>query len=461
MTDSGLPSPKPAWAHLTLRAWLNLIVVMLILTTGLSFYVDVRDHGLHVQHMEVKNRLQEIPRLKQQLSGMLELAVLDRNLLRTGNYEDVSTRLGSSLESLAKMNHNPRLSNEIPAMRDARARLQAIEASAIERMRAGQWKEARGLLFDDAYVQAAAVFDLDAASAQAFLDGQLAAEVQLFDRLRAATLALRLVALALLLWVGARYSRQLHQQLREQTRSQADLSATQKTLRDLTAHEQAEREAGRKRVAQEIHDELGQRLTVLRMDVAMLPRAVAADPAGLLPARVAGLKAGIDGVLAIVRDIAGKLRPAALEIGLAPAAEALLQEFRDTLGIPCELENHLPADLALDEVRATGVFRILQESLTNVARHAGARKIKVSLSVTNQVLRLLVQDDGRGFVEAKDTSFGMPGMRERATSLGGSLRIYSGPNAGTTVEALIPLDVALSPATRIQTDPAPRPGGPR
>ena len=77
------------------------------------------------------------------------------------------------------------------------------------------------------------------------------------------------------------------------------------------------------------------------------------------------------------------------------------------------------------------------------------------------MLRLLVQDDGRGFVEAKDTSFGMPGMRERATSLGGSLRIYSGPNAGTTVEALIPLDVALSPATRIQTDPAPRPGGPR
>jgi hypothetical protein len=342
VTDSGVPSPKPVWAHLTLRAWLNLIVVMLILTTGLSFYVDVRDHSLHVQHMEVKNRLQEIPGLKQQLSGMLELAELDRNLLRTGNYEDVSARLGSSLEALAELNHNPRLSSEIPAMRDARARLQAIEASAIERMRAGQWKEARGLLFDDAYVQAAAVFDLDAASAQAFLDGQLAAEVQLFDRLRAATLALRLVALALLLWVGARYSRQLHQQLREQTRSQADLSATQKTLRDLTAHEQAEREAGRKRVAQEIHDELGQRLTVLRMDVAMLPRAVAADPAGLLPARVAGLKAGIDGVLAIVRDIAGKLRPAALEIGLAPPPRPCCRSFATRWASPANWKTTCP-----------------------------------------------------------------------------------------------------------------------
>jgi signal transduction histidine kinase len=441
--------------QMTLRGWLNLIVLMLLLTTGLGLYVDLKDHELRVQNLEVKNRLQDFLRQRQELSSMLEIAVLDRNILRTADYEKLRVALDATLDDLAELSQRLRLSGEVPDLKDDQERLRIVETKAFELMRKDQWPEARLLLFNEAYVRNAEILEIDTQTAVAAMAGELTAKVDLFDRLRAITLALRLVALALLLWVGARYSQQLRRQLADQAQSQAVLGATQKTLRDLTAHEQAGREAGRKRVAQEIHDELGQRLTVLRMDVALLPRAVAADPAGLLPARVTDLKAGIDGILTIVRDIAGKLRPAALEIGLGPAAEALLQEFRETLGIPCEFDNRLPADLVLDDVRATGVFRILQESLTNIARHAQARHIRVSLSVKSQVLRLRVQDDGQGFTEVANGSFGLPGMRERATSLGGSLRISSAVMSGTTVEAHIPLGVALSPATRIQMEDKP------
>lgn len=233
--------------------------------------------------------------------------------------------------------------------------------------------------------------------------------------------------------------------------SNAELRASQQALRALSSHQMAVKEAERRHIAREIHDELGQRLTVLRMDMSMLPRAVQADPAGLLPAQVAALKRGIDDILAIVRDIAGKLRPATLDIGLAEAAEGLLAEFQASLGIPCELDNQLPPGLTLDETRATGIFRILQESLTNAARHARASRIDVTLALRGNWLHLRVRDNGRGFALSPNAaaSFGLSGMRERAAALGGELHIDSRPDHGATVRARIPRHGLLQPSSMI------------
>lgn len=228
-----------------------------------------------------------------------------------------------------------------------------------------------------------------------------------------------------------------------------ELGRSERALRELSSRQMAIKEVERQRIAQEIHDELGQRLTVLRMDVALLPHAVQADPGLLLPPSVTLLKDQIDDILAVVRDLAGKLRPAAIDLGLSVAAEALVENFQSSLGIPCNLSDQLPAGLVLDEPRTIGIFRILQESMTNVARHARADGIHIGLSVLDDHVLLRVQDDGQGFdalAEGNQPSFGLLGMRERAASLGGRVDVSSQPGQGTTVQACIPLYVPLQPA---------------
>ena len=228
-----------------------------------------------------------------------------------------------------------------------------------------------------------------------------------------------------------------------------ELSRSERALRELSSRQMAIKEVERRRIAQEIHDELGQRLTVLRMDVALLPRAVQANPGLLVPSSAALLKDQIDDILAVVRDLAGKLRPAAIDLGLSLAAESLIENFQGSLGIPCNLNDQMPAGLVLDEPRAIGVFRILQESMTNVARHARARCIHITLAVLDDQLLLRVQDDGQGFTVQTETglpNFGLSGMRERAASLGGRVDVTSQPGHGTTVEARIPLHLPLQPA---------------
>ncbi|MBC7445815.1 MAG: PAS domain S-box protein [Polaromonas sp.] len=228
-----------------------------------------------------------------------------------------------------------------------------------------------------------------------------------------------------------------------------ELASSERALRELASRQMAIKEVERRRIAQEIHDELGQRLTVLRMDVAMLPRAVQASGGLPVPLSVALLKDQIDDILAVVRDLAGKLRPAAIDLGLSVAAEALIENFQASLGIPCTLSDQLPAGLALDEPRTLGAFRILQESLTNVARHAQANSIHITLALADDQLFLRVRDDGRGFAASAQLGqpgFGLPGMRERATALGGRVDVASRPGHGTTVEARFPLHCPLQSA---------------
>lgn len=220
------------------------------------------------------------------------------------------------------------------------------------------------------------------------------------------------------------------------------LAQSNQQLRDLTTRRESAREEERKLIAQEIHDELGQHLTALRMGISMLHLQFGAKAPGLDNA-VDGLMQLCDRTIQVVRSIATSLRPAVLNMGLYPALEWLTSEFRQHTRIECELTTHSD-EPALSDDQATTAFRIVQEALNNVARHSGASRAVVSLERLDDVYQLDITDNGRGFdPSAVNTrSLGLAGMRERGTSLGGEVVIFSHPGQGTTVQASLPITPA-------------------
>jgi len=221
-------------------------------------------------------------------------------------------------------------------------------------------------------------------------------------------------------------------------------------LRELAARSQGVREEERINLARELHDEMGQSLTLLRLDIAWLnnrmaklaPTISAIEP---LQAKLGSMEHVLQDTLSTVRRIISSLRPPILdELGLADAIQWQADEFTRRVGIRCEVLAD-PSDPMPKEV-ATGVFRIFQEILTNVARHAHATRVEVKLNRTPEGnLQLRVADNGRGFREeekANGKSFGLLGMRERAWALGGTVKIESSPGAGTTVFVRLPLVAA-------------------
>lgn len=191
-------------------------------------------------------------------------------------------------------------------------------------------------------------------------------------------------------------------------------------------------------MAREIHDVLGQLLTALRLDVDMLGMEFGADQPMLLE-RTAKTTELVDSTIAIVRDLASSLRPSALDMGIASALDWQAREFSGRTGVVCEVSVK-EGEVALDETQAIGVFRLVQESLTNVTRHARASRVEVVLGKVGKSYRLSVRDDGLGFDPAAvgDGSLGLVGMRERAMGLGGEFAVYSAPGKGTTVKVRFP-----------------------
>lgn len=220
------------------------------------------------------------------------------------------------------------------------------------------------------------------------------------------------------------------------------LCRSRQRLRALGAHHERLVEEERAHIAREIHDELGQYLTTLRLDAAMLEMSLAQDNPRLAQ-RLNGMKGLIDETIQSVRRVASTLRPTALDLGLDSGIEWLVDDFQERNTISCALrldERGLPE---VDDARATLVFRILQEALTNVVRHAEARTVQVSVDLHAGALRLQVHDDGRGFDPCalrERKTFGLLGMHERAMVFGGSLHIDSAPGRGTTVRLEVPLE---------------------
>jgi two-component system sensor histidine kinase UhpB len=231
----------------------------------------------------------------------------------------------------------------------------------------------------------------------------------------------------------------------ERLRAESELTLSREQLRSLAAHLQDVREEERTRIAREVHDELGQMVTGLRMDLAWLEKRLpsAADhPAGgLLAAKTKGMAELLDRMVKTVRQIAADLRPGMLDdLGLAAALEWQARDWQARTGIECHVSAGL-GRMTVPPERGTALFRIFQEALTNVARHAHATQVEVRLRVEAGWLLLEIQDNGRGITEAerqRAKSLGLLGMKERATLLGGEFGISGEPGRGTTVRVRIP-----------------------
>jgi hypothetical protein len=227
----------------------------------------------------------------------------------------------------------------------------------------------------------------------------------------------------------------------ERKRAEEERQASLDQLRALTARLQSIREEERKMVAREIHDQLGQVLTAIKIDLSSLVREL---PAGeQRPARrAASILKLMDESIQTVRRISTELRPGILDdLGLVATLEWAGEDFQTRTGTTCHLD--LPReDILVDPECATTIFRIFQETLTNVARHAGASLVEVRLAAENGDLTLEVRDNGKGMPAgkpAKGGSLGILGMRERAVLLGGELSISGLPGYGTTVAVRIPV----------------------
>ncbi|QIE27871.1 Protein-glutamate methylesterase/protein-glutamine glutaminase (plasmid) [Caballeronia sp. SBC1] len=229
------------------------------------------------------------------------------------------------------------------------------------------------------------------------------------------------------------------QDITERKSIEQELLESREQLRELSAYMEAIREEERKRIAMEIHDELGQLLTALKMDVSLLKMRLAHDADATK--KVDDMRELVEKTIWMVRNVASHLRPAALNFGIVSALEWLVEDFGRRKGLSCQLWIN-GREPVLEDAHATAVFRIVQASLTNVARHAGASRVDVTLTSTETALDLYVSDDGRGFDPAaarKGYSYGLLGMSERARLIGGSLRIDSSPETGTVVSIHVPL----------------------
>ncbi len=226
----------------------------------------------------------------------------------------------------------------------------------------------------------------------------------------------------------------------DQKRAQAQTQESREQLRELSAALQNVREEEKASMARELHDELGQALTGMKMDLAEIVGDLT-EAQTEARARAADMKALIDATVATVRRIARELRPLMLDdLGLVSTMEWLAKDFAKRTGIAVDLV-HPGADFVADPQTSIALFRILQETLTNVARHAQARRVRVQLSRSAHELSLSIEDDGKGLPPGRPgrpKTFGLLGMRERAAMLGGNLEIQSQENAGTCIRVTIP-----------------------
>ena len=230
------------------------------------------------------------------------------------------------------------------------------------------------------------------------------------------------------------------QDITERKQAEQEIRESRRQLRALSRFQQTVREEERTRIARELHDELGQVLTALRIDLGWLqPRVGSGDQR--VADKLVAMSHLVDATVESVRRISGDLRPGMLDdLGLAAAIEWLVEQFRARHGIACDLAMNND-EFTLTDQLSTAVFRIVQEALTNVARHANASQVSVNIEDTGEAIELEVVDNGRGFEfspQAGKKTYGLLGMRERVNMLGGNMEISGGLGRGTTVHAIIP-----------------------
>jgi len=244
-----------------------------------------------------------------------------------------------------------------------------------------------------------------------------------------------------------RYNAKLGKEISDRKLIEDNLRKSEERLREFTAHMQSVREEERTSIAREIHDELGQALTALRMDLSWLEKRLPKEPPEPME-KVKSMFTLIDNTIQSVRKISAELRPQVLDdIGLTGTLKWQAREFQARTGIRCKVE--LPEkEFVLDLDRSTAIFRIFQEVMTNVARHAKATRVDIKLRIDADRLVLHVADNGAGISEShlrSSRSLGLLGIRERATILGGDVQIQGVARKGTSVLLTVPLELLTKP----------------
>jgi PAS domain S-box-containing protein len=226
----------------------------------------------------------------------------------------------------------------------------------------------------------------------------------------------------------------------QRKRTESELRETGRRLRELAAHLQSIREQERSRIARELHDELGQALTALGLEVRLLNTRLPPEHRDLRE-RTRSMTDLISATADSVRRICSELRPALLDdLGLSAAIEWQGEEFTRRSGIACDIES-TPAEIRLPDELSVAIFRVFQETLTNIARHAHASEVNVRLRLTRGEFQMRVCDDGVGMEatgERKANSFGLLGVRERVRGFGGEVLLSTGSEGGTCLEVVIP-----------------------
>jgi PAS domain S-box-containing protein len=214
----------------------------------------------------------------------------------------------------------------------------------------------------------------------------------------------------------------------------SELKDSNQMLRDMAAQNDEIRESERTHIAHEVHDELGQVMTALRLKLSVIELRYGPAIPGLT-GEVQEMKKLVDKAIHGVRNVVGSLRPSALDLGLVPAIEWLRTEFTSQTSVECVFDwDH--RSFELDEKRSIMVFRIVQESLTNACRHANASRVDISLKYEGDWLQVVIRDNGIGFdraVAGAKKTFGLLGMMERAIAMGGRLDVTSSCGEGTTI----------------------------
>ena len=230
----------------------------------------------------------------------------------------------------------------------------------------------------------------------------------------------------------------------ERMKADEALRRSREELRELSANLQNVREEEKSRIARELHDDLGQQLTALKMDLSSVEAALddASPPIAEIVGRLHSMRALVDRTVASVRRIAADQRPVMLDdLGLLPAVDWLADDFTNRYGV--EVERRIDSgEIAFTPHAATALFRIVQEALTNVARHADATRVTLDMHIEAENVILTITDDGRGSPATnaqRGKSFGLIGMRERARMLGGSVSVRTAGGEGFAVTVTLPL----------------------
>ena len=240
----------------------------------------------------------------------------------------------------------------------------------------------------------------------------------------------------------------------ESKRNEENLQRTLAQLRELSDHQQTIKEQERRRIALDIHDDLGQNLMVLRIDVSLL-HARTASTHPRLHRHAQRVLDTIDATIRSVRTIINDLHPSTLELGLGPAAEWLIRqmESRGAIRYRLTLDSEAP-DLGLDQRQTSAIFRVLQESLSNIVRHAQASEVEVALAQDADAIVLRISDNGIGMQpgdHGKRAAFGLKSIRERVHALGGELRIDSQAGCGTALAIHLPRQAGQRHADHVKT----------